>query len=56
MRENEAEVHKFAASCARLLEHASQILTILDPEVGEEELIQAAAAALARLCALSCSV
>ena len=56
MRENEAGVQKFAAACARILAHASQILTILDPEVGEEELIQAVAAALARLSALLCSV
>jgi len=40
----------------RLLEHASKNLTILDPEVGEEELIQAVKAELDRLYALSCSV
>ena len=38
-----------AARCAELLEHASQQLTILDPEVGEEELIQAVEATLANL-------
>jgi len=49
MRENEAEVQKFAIACEGVLESASQHLTILDPEVGEEELIQAVAAALANL-------
>jgi hypothetical protein len=49
MRENQAAVQNLAAMCAGLLVHASQILTVLDPEVGEEELIQAVAAALANL-------
>ena len=49
MRENEAWVHKFLVGCAELLESASRHLTILDPEVGEEELVQAVAAALANL-------
>jgi len=49
MRENEARVQKWAAPCARVLELASQHLTILDPAVGEEELIEAVAAALANL-------
>jgi len=49
MRENEAVVQKLAGPCASVLEHASHTLTILDPEVGEEELIQAVAAALAIL-------
>ena len=49
MRENEASVRKWPDSCAAVLESASQHLTILDPEVGEEELIQAVAAALANL-------
>ena len=52
MRENEAPVQSMAAMAAEQLEHASEHLTILDPEVGEEELIQAVAAALARLRAL----
>jgi len=56
MRENEARVHTLAASCQELLERASQHLTILDPEVGEEELIKAVAAELAKLRALSRSV
>jgi len=49
MRENEARVQKWAAPCQELLAMASQQLTILDPEVGEEELIKAVAAALANL-------
>jgi hypothetical protein len=53
LRENEARVQIWAAACQELLEVASKQLTILDPEVGEEELIEAVAAALARLRALS---
>ena len=49
MRENEARVKKWAAGCAAVLSSASEKLTILDPEVGEEELIQAVAAAMANL-------
>jgi hypothetical protein len=49
MREKEARVQGMASRCAELLEHASQQLTILDPEVGEEELIKAVAAELANL-------
>ena len=49
LRENEERVQEIAAPCASVLESASQQLTILDPEVGEEELIQAVAAALAKL-------
>ena len=56
MRENEASVHKWAAACQEVLEHASLLLYILDPEVGEEELIKAVAAEVARLRALSRSV
>ena len=56
MRENETRVQKLAAPCAAVLGQASKQLTILDPEVGEEELIQAVAAAMARLNALSLSV
>jgi len=53
MRDNEACVRKLAAMFAEVLESASQHLTILDPEVGEEELIKAVAAEQARLFALS---
>ena len=56
MHENEAAMQKMAAACQELLESASQQLTILDPDVGEEELIQAVAAAMARLRALLLSV
>ena len=52
MHENEASVQKLAAGCAAVLEEARRHLKILDPEVGEEELIKAVAAALARLHAL----
>ena len=56
MRENETRVQETAAACAAVLALARQHLTILDPEVGEEELIKAVAAAHAKLCALSRSV
>ena len=56
MRENEEEVQKWAAACQELLKRASQQLTILHPEVGEEELIKAVAAEVAKLLALSRSV
>ena len=49
IRENEARVQQFADSCAVVLEYALSHLAILHPEVGEEELIQAVAAALANL-------
>ena len=53
VRENEARVRYLSAFCAQILEHVSHHLTILDPEVEEEEFIQAVAAALAKL---RCSV
>ena len=56
MRENEARVQKSASMCAKVLELASEHLKILDPEVGEEELIKAVAAEVAKLRALSCSL
>ena len=49
MGENEARVQEIAAPCAAVLKRARRYLTILDPEVGEEELVQAVAAALANL-------
>ena len=49
MRENQREVQARAAAHQELLESASDHLAILHPEVGEEELIQAVAAALANL-------
>jgi len=56
MRENETRVQGLAAPCAAVLEVARQALTVLDPEVGEEELIQAVAAEVAKLPVLSRSV
>ena len=52
MRDNEAAVQVLAAACQELLEHASLFLNILDPKVGEKELIKAVAAAAAKLLAL----
>ena len=49
MRENQASALKLAGPCASVLESACEDLTILDPEVGEEELFQAVAAAHANL-------
>ena len=49
MRENETKVQEWASPCTAVLVHASKQLTILDPAVGEEELIQAVAAVLANL-------
>ena len=49
MREHEAKVQEKASACAAMLKHASTSLNILDPEVGEEKLIEAVAAALANL-------
>ena len=56
MREHEARVKNFATACAQVLESASKDLTILGPEVGEEELTKAVAAEVARLRALWRSV
>ena len=53
MREDEEDVEFFAAVSQELLESASQQLAILDPEVGEEELIQAVAAEVAKVRAFS---
>jgi hypothetical protein len=56
MHENEARVHTFVAVYQEMLERASRNLNILDPEVGEEELIKAVEATLAKLRAHSRSV
>ena len=56
MRENEARMQIWAAACQKLLGQARRLLKILDPEIGEDELIKAVAAELARLPALSHSV
>ena len=48
LRNNEAAVETtLFCSYQTILQHASSDLKILDPEVGEEELIKAVAAALA---------
>jgi len=49
MRDKEEEVQNMAAPCAAVLRLAILNLTILDPEVGEEELILEVAAALVNL-------
>ena len=49
VRESETHVQQMAAPCATVLQQARQHLTILDPGVGEEDLIQAVAAAQANL-------
>jgi hypothetical protein len=56
MRENEARSQTVSAVFEAVLKCASEDLTILDPEDGEEELIQAVAAELARQRALLRSV
>ena len=56
MRENETRVQEMAALCVAVLQFAREHLTILDPEVGEEELSKAVAAEVARVRALSHSV
>jgi hypothetical protein len=43
MRENESAVQNAAASCKGVLAEASSQLKVLDPEVGDTELIQAVA-------------
>ena len=53
LRENEASVQKLAAGCAAVLRDACRHLKILDPEVGEVELIQAVYHRLEKLPALS---
>jgi hypothetical protein len=56
MRENETGVQKWVTVRQAILQHASSSLNILDPEAGEEELIQAVAAEAAKLRALMRSV
>ena len=56
IRENETGVQTMATGCAQILKNARHLLTILDPEVGEEELIKAVAAQLAKLSVLLRSV
>ena len=49
MRENKAGVQNMAAACDAILVLAFQHLQVLDLEVGEEELIKAAAEEMAKL-------
>jgi len=49
MRENVASVQDNLAHCQYLLQKASSHLTILDLELGEEELINSVAAELAKV-------
>ena len=52
MRENGAAVQASLVHCESLLQHASKQLKILDPELGEEELVKSVAAELAKVRAL----
>ena len=56
IRENEAAVQSMAIASQTALEHAFSCLKVLDPEVGEEELIKEVAAELAKLRSVSHSV
>ena len=49
MRDNEAAVQAISNHCQELLRAASRHFKILDPEHGEEELINLVAAELAKL-------
>ena len=49
LRENEAAVHDMLFECRSALCVASNNFKILDPELGEEELIKSVAAELANL-------
>ena len=52
MREHRASVTANLAQCRDLLQQASLTIKILDPELGEKELIESSAAELAILMAL----
>ena len=49
MRDNTAVVQAISERCKQILFEASSHLKILDPELGEEELIKSVAAELAKL-------
>jgi hypothetical protein len=49
LRENEALVQEATRQCVHVLDEATKHLQILDPELGDEELIESVAAELARL-------
>ena len=52
MRENTDAVQANLAPCGHLLRRASKHLTILDPELGQQELAKSVAAELAKVTAL----
>ena len=52
MRENEASVQAELVHCQDLLQQASKMFHILDPELGDEELVKSVAAEMAKLTAL----
>jgi hypothetical protein len=49
VRDNEATIGNVSTWCGHILDHAREHLTILDPDVGDEELIKAVATELTRL-------
>ena len=51
LHENEAVGQQDLLNCKHVLEQASKDLTLLDPELGEEELIKSVAAELAKVTA-----
>ena len=53
VREDGAFVQDNLLHCQGLLQHASKHLTILDPELGEEELVKSVASELAKLTSLT---
>ena len=52
VRENGASLQANLVSCEYLLQQASKNLTILDPELGDEELVISVTAELAKMTAL----
>ena len=53
MRENEAQVHNAQTFCEILLDHCGSTLKILDPEIGQAELIKAVAFERAKIHGIS---
>jgi len=52
MRESGASVQANLVYCQKLLQRTSKHLKVLDPELGQEELVESVAAEMARLTAL----
>ena len=50
MRENDAAMQDLSDRCHKLLRAAGKNLKILDPELGDQELIELVAAKMAKLC------